>query len=199
MKTPSFLRPLRANYGKEVHYSKLSKAEQERMQYVLGDVLEKKEFKADVIAAFNFSYFIFKEREVLKKYFKKALKGLKKDGVFFLDIFGGAECNQQLEEETEHDDHSYFWDCDKVNPFTSEVQYYIHFKVGGVKHEQVFSYDWRMWSIREITELLKEVGFKEVLTYWEGEDADGSGDGDFRPETDVEQCESWVSYIAALN
>lgn len=187
-------------YGKENHYEKLTKTEKERMHYILGNVLEPYPFKADAIAAFNFSYFIFKERTQLVEYFKKAYEGLVEDGAMFLDIFGGTECQQELVEETEHDDFTYFWDCDSYNPISAEVQYYIHFKTHAdrVKYEQVFSYDWRMWGLKEIQDALYDAGFKKVVCYWEEDDDDGGGNGVFYQAKEAEQCESWVTYICAL-
>tara|TARA_R110002072_G_scaffold1989_2_gene16345 strand:- start:65555 stop:66361 length:807 start_codon:yes stop_codon:yes gene_type:complete len=188
------------SYGQKTHYQTLNDEEKERMKYIEGNVLDNFSFKADVLVAFNFSYFIFKKRQLLKDYFQKAYEGLKDDGVFMVDIFGGTECFQECVEETEHDDHSYYWDCDNYNPLTNEVLYYIHFKThkDKKKYNKVFTYDWRHWSVREITELMEEVGFSKVVTYWEGEDEDGDGDGNFFESTVEENCESWVIYIAGL-
>ena len=169
-----------------------------RMKYVMGNVLEKSDFSTDITVAFNFSYFIFKERQTLLKYFKRARKSLNEGGVFFLDIFGGTECTDTLEEETEFDNHSYFWDCDFYNPLSNECQYYIHFKKDGTKYKKVFSYNWRHWTVREIRELLEEAGFSKTLTYWEGEDEDGDGDGEFYQSESEENCESWVTYVVGL-
>ena len=185
-------------YGKKRHLVKLNKEEQGRMNYVMGNVLEPRDFKTDVIVAFNFSYFIFKKRKVLLEYFKEVYKGLNDDGVFFVDIFGGTECFQELEEETEFDNHSYFWDCDSYNPLTNEALYHIHFKKDGVKYKKAFTYDWRHWSVQEIKELMEDAGFSKVLTYWEGEDEDGDGDGVFTVSKKEENCESWVIYIAGI-
>jgi hypothetical protein len=192
------LDPEPMKYGIANHYSKLSDDQKGRMHYIEGNVLHDQEFKSDVTVAFNFSYFIFKKRHELIEYFKKVKTGLNTDGVFFLDIFGGTETGQELVEETEHDNHSYFWDCDKFNPITNECQYYIHFKVGNTKFEQAFSYNWRMWSIAEIREILMDAGFSRVVTFWEGEDEDGDGDGNFYMSNKEENCESWVTYIAAI-
>ncbi|WP_372652876.1 class I SAM-dependent methyltransferase [Halobacteriovorax sp.] len=186
------------NYGKENHYSKLTPAQKAKMQYIEGNVLEDRDFKSDVVVAFNFSYFIFKEREVLLNYFKKVREGLNDNGAFFIDLFGGTEACQEMVEETEHDDHTYFWDCDSYNPITSEVQYYIHFKYQGKKHEKVFTYNWRMWGLKELQDIMKDAGFSSVIPYWEGEDGDGGGDGNFYPTKVEENCESWVTYICAL-
>ena len=53
-----------------------------------------------------------------------------------------------------------------------------------------------MWSIPELKDILEEVGFKKVNTYWEGTDEDGEGDGEFVLVDEGEDCESWVAYLA---
>ena len=187
-------------YGKENHYMRLNDEQKNRMTYIMGNVLEDYSFNSDITVAFNFSYFIFKKRKELLEYFKKVHKNLNNEGAFFLDIFGGTECLDPIEEETEYDKHTYYWDLDKYNPLNNECTYYIHFKTheDKVKYERVFAYDWRMWSVREITELMEEAGFSAVHTYWEGEDEDGDGDGNFYLSNDEENCESWVIYIVGL-
>jgi hypothetical protein len=190
------IEPIR--YGRENHYSKLSEDEQKRMQYIEGNVLENRDFKSDIVVGFNFSYFIFKERKTLLDYFKKVREGLNDNGAFFIDLFGGTDACQEMVEETDHDDHTYFWDCDSFNPITSEVLYYIHFEQKGVKYERVFTYDWRMWGLRELQDIMHEAGFSKVVAYWEGEDGDGGGDGNFYPSTEEENCESWVTYLCAI-
>ncbi len=194
------LDPEPITYGKKTHYSKLNEEQKSRMKYIEGNVLSKRDFKSEVVVAFNFSYFIFKSRNTLVEYFKMVREGLDKNGMFFLDIFGGTEARQELVEETEHENHTYFWDCDKYNPLTEEVMYYIHFQTheDGVKYDKVFKYDWRHWSIGEIRDALFDAGFSDVITYWEGTDEDGEGDGEFYRATVEENCESWVTYIGAL-
>lgn len=183
--------------GKERHWSKLSPEEQKRVTYVEGNVLDAHQ-KADMIVAFNFSYFIFKKRKQLVEYFSAVRKGLKKDGLFLIDLFGGPECQTLLEEETEYNKFSYYWDCQKFNPITNECLYAIHFKPkGGKKFKNVFTYDWRMWSLPELREILEDAGFSKTVAYWEGEDEDGDGDGNFFKAEEAENCESWVTYIAA--
>jgi len=188
------------NYGTEHHYSKLTAEEKERMKYLEGNVLDSRDFKADVVVAFNFSYFIFKKRKQLLEYFTKVREGLNDQGAFFIDLFGGTEARAELVEETEHDDFTYFWDCDEYNPITEECQYYIHFKThkDNIKHEKVFSYDWRMWGIAELREIMEDAGFSKTIAFWEGDDGDGGGDGVFYRAENAENCESWVTYICAL-
>ena len=196
------LDPEPISYGYENHYFRLNEEEKKRMKYIEGNVLADFDFKADIVVAFNFSYFIFKKRHELLDYFKRVRAGMKNDGAFFIDLFGGTEARSPLVEETEHEDEgfSYFWDCDSYNPITNEVQYYIHFKTlnDGKMHREVFSYDWRMWTMMELREVLEDAGFSKTVTYWEGEDEDGEGDGNFYPSEKEENCESWVTYIMAL-
>lgn len=193
------LDPEPIKYGIENHFSKLTEDQKSRMHYIEDNVLTPQKFKADITVAFNFSYFIFKERKQLIDYFKKVREGLNKEGLFFIDLFGGSDCCEPLEEATEHDDHTYYWDCDKFNPLTNEVLYYIHFKThkDKVKHERVFTYDWRMWSPMELREIMYEAGFSKVDTFWEGTDDDGTGDGNFYVSEEEENCESWVIYMCA--
>ena len=66
---------------------------------------------------------------------------------------------------------------------------------GEKKRERVFSYDWRMWTIPELKEIMEDAGFKKVHVYWEGSDEDGDGDGEFTRVTQGEECESWVAYV----
>ena len=192
------LDPEPINYGKENHFAALSAAEQKRMHYIQGNVLDSYPFKTDIIVAFNFSYFIFKKRADLLHYFKQVRNGLGKDGAFFIDLFGGMECAQPLEEETEHKTHSYFWDCDSFNPITNEVMYYIHFKYKGKKYREVFKYDWRMWGLQELRDILTDAGFSETITYWEEDDEKGGGNGTFYRTKEAENCDSWVTYICAI-
>ena len=186
-------------YGKENHYSKLSKDEQKRMVYHEKNVLDCAGMKADIIVAFNFSYFIFKERKQLLDYFKSIRKSMKKDSVFLIDLFGGPDCQVLQEEETDYGKFSYYWDLDHFNPITNEVTYYIHFKPKGKKKiREVFTYEWRHWGLPELIDLLHEAGFAKTVPYWEGDDGDGGGDGDFYEATESEEnCESWVTYISA--
>lgn len=189
------------SYGVENHLFKLTEKEQTRMEYILGNVMDNYDFKADVIVAFNFSYFLFKKRADLVKYFSQVRKHLKKEGAFFIDLFGGTETRKPLEESNRHKSHTYYWDCDSYNPLTAEAQYYIHFKThkDQVKHEKVFSYDWRMWDAKELQDVLIDAGFKSTHTYWEGVDKkDGTGNGVFKQSMKAENCESWVTYICAI-
>ncbi len=192
------LDPEPISYGYEKYFSQLTEDQKNRLKIIEANVLNPELPKADVIAALNFSYFGFKTRSLLKEYFSNCHFRLNEEGLLILDIFGGSQCQEAIEEETEHDDFSYFWDQDGFDPVTHQAQFYIHFKPKGKKKvERVFSYDWRMWTIPELKDLLEEIGFSKVHVYWEGTTEEGEGDGQFSRVEQGEDCEAWVSYIVA--
>ncbi len=187
-------------YGMENYLPKLDPEQQSRVVIKNENVLSKKLPKVDIIAACNFSYFIFKDRSVLKEYFANCYKTLNKSGILILDCFGGSQCYEPNEEETEYESFSYYWDQDSYDPITNEAQFYIHFKPkNGKKIKEAFSYDWRIWSIPELKDILFEAGFKKVEIYWEGTDSNGEGDGEFERANKGESCDSWIAYIVAQN
>ena len=193
------LDPEPLKYGKDHYLSKLTQDEQSRVTIHQADVLSKDLPNADIVAALNFSYFIFKDRSTLKEYFTNVFDTLNEQGILVLDCFGGSKCYEANVEETEYEDEkfSYFWDQDTFEPLTNEAQFFIHFKRRGEKKQLgCFSYDWRLWSIPELRDLAKEVGFREVHVYWEGTTDDGEGNGEFTKVDEGEDCESWVAYLA---
>ena len=185
-------------YGKKKYLPILKPHQSQRIQIVQSNVLKTNLPKANIIGVFNFSYFIFKERKTLKRYFSNCLKCLKSKGIFVLDCFGGSGCYESNEEEEKHKDFTYFWDQENFDPISHNAMFRIHYKRRGEKkRKNVFSYDWRMWGIPEIRDLLDEVGFRKSHVYWEGNNKHGEGNGKFRRSTKGEECESWIAYIIA--
>jgi len=193
------LDPEPISMGKERHWSKLSPKARARMQYIEGNVLDDRSQRVDVACAFNFSYFIFKTRPQLLNYFKQVRKGLNKQGIFFVDLFGGPESQTVLEEFRKVNKNlTYYWDCQTFNPISAECTFAIHFKDGKHKHLNVFTYDWRLWTLAELRDLLNEAGFSKTVAFWEGDGEDGTGDGIYTPSEVAENSEAWVAYIAAF-
>jgi len=155
----------------------------------------------DVRCAQNFSYWIFKKRTDMLDYFRRVYADLAEDGIFVCDLHGGPESIQELEEETEMDDESftYVWDQDSINPITGEARLHIHFRFpDGTEMTDAFTYEWRLWGLPELRDLLIEAGFKTADCYWEGTDDDGeSGDGVFSKTEEGEACLSYVAYLVA--
>ncbi len=185
-------------YARDVNVAALGR-KADRVQLVRKNVLDVDHGRPDVVAAYNFSYFVFKTREELLRYFERVRRTLASDGVFVLDIYGGPEAQAIQEESTEHDGWEYVWDQARYNPITGELLCYIHFDFpDGTRMERAFTYDWRLWSLPEVTDALVEVGFEPPEVYWEGTDhATGGGNGVFRRSRRGDNSLSWVAYIVA--
>lgn len=185
-------------YGYENYISKLNNDQKGRIQLINQNVLNPNLPKADILVAVNFSYFLFKQRELLKSYYANVYRELNKNGVFIMDAFGGTQCTHAIEDRTRQKGFEYFWNQKGFDPITNEAQFEINFKYKKRKYLGVFEYDWRMWSLPEIKDILKEVGFKDSLIYWEGTDKKGRGNGVFTERKKGEACESWIAYIVGV-
>jgi cyclopropane fatty-acyl-phospholipid synthase-like methyltransferase len=162
------------------------------------DVRDRCPGRFDLTVALNFSYFIFRTRSDLRGYFASVRRSMAKDGVFFVDAYGGYESWQAMEEPRKLKGFTYVWDQDEIDPINNSVVNYIHFEFpDGSKINKAFTYEWRLWTIPEIREVLAEAGFSRTTVYWENGDKDGEGTGVFRPRTHVAQEAAWVAYIVA--
>jgi hypothetical protein len=170
----------------------------QRMKLIQGDVRTVRTPLVDSVLAMNFSYFIFKTRDQLRGYFKAAHRNLVKDGLFLLDSYGGSDSYLEIEEDRNLDGFTYIWDQNHYNPINNHVLNHIHFSFpDGTKIRKAFTYDWRLWSLPEIQELLLESGFKHVSVYWEGTTRKGEGNGVWTIATRGEACQGWLAYIVA--
>jgi hypothetical protein len=181
----------------------------DRLTLVQGDVLEVGGLeRADLIAALNFSFCIFKQRDELARYFDRCHAGLAEGGLLFLELFGGIKAIDTDEEIRDLDDFTYIWEQESFNPITNDIVCHIHFEFPDKsKIERAFTYRWRLWSIPELRDLLYEAGFRKVRVYWEqveeepedDDDEDGmlSGTGEYEEVEEVEQQDSWLVYVVA--
>ena len=186
------------DWGREHNLAKLTPAAKKRITLHQADVLDGVGEKADLTCALNFSYCVFKTRDLLRRYFAAVHATLKDDGLFVTELYGGTEAIVEIEDEREFDDFTYVWDQAMYNPITHETLCHIHFDFPAKSRmEKAFTYDWRLWTIPEIREVLLEVGFANVEVWWEGVDEDGDGNGEFAPTEREENQESWLVYIVA--
>jgi SAM-dependent methyltransferase len=185
-------------WGRNNRLGKLPTADQARVRLIEADVMTAEAPATDLLAAFNFSYFIFNTRDQLRAYFRKSYEALKEDGVFFVDLFGGPEAQEETKEKTKHKGFSYVWHQAEFHPVTNYIRCHIHFKFpDGSRIKKAFTYEWRLWSAPEIREVLAEAGFRKSTLYWEGEDDDGEGNGEFTPDEKGEADLAWIAYIVA--
>jgi SAM-dependent methyltransferase len=166
-----------------------------RVTLVHGDVLDGTPgSKFDVVAAFNFSYWVFKERKKLLNYFVSVKDSLNDSGLFLMDLHGGPDAQFQMEEATAHDDFDYVWEQESFDPITHSTLCHIHFKFqDGSSLKKAFTYDWRFWSLPELKDILNDAGFTKIDIWW---DAD-NGDDDYEICETAQNMEAWIAYIAA--
>lgn len=178
---------------------KLSQSQLKRIHLVQGDVRTIRTQPVDSVLAMNFSYSVFKTRDGLREYFRAARAALVKDGLFLLDAYGGSDSYLEIEEPRDLDGFTYIWDQNHVNPITGHVINHIHFAFpDGTKMKNAFTYDWRLWSLPELQEILREAGFRDVVVYWEGTNEEtGEGDGEFTISDRGEACAGWIAYLVA--
>lgn len=190
------------NWGETHHVSQLESSQKRRLNLCNHDVLTADSSRVDAIAAMNFSYWLFKDRSLLKRYFMNARDALVDDGALFLDAYGGYESFQEVEEQRDIEEQghafTYIWEQERFNPVDNGLICSIHFAFSdGSRIDRAFHYDWRLWTLPEIRDLLLECGFSRVTTYWQGFDEDGEGDGDFKPVTEADADAGWICYLAA--
>jgi hypothetical protein len=193
------LDPVPLDWGRDRHIAKLEPEQAARVKLIEGNVLDVGHEKVDVTVAFNFSYFLFDTRDALRRYFEKARATLLADGVLVLDAYGGADSMRPSEEPREVEDFTYVWEQHSFDSITHRVRNYIHFEFDdGSQMRRAFRYDWRLWSLPEIREVLAEAGFHSSQVYWEGTDQKtGEGNGIFRPRESAPEDPAWIAYIAA--
>ncbi len=183
-------------YGLSNYLPKLNLSQRDRVKIVQENVLNPGLPKADLIAAMNFSHFIFKDRSMMKSYLHNCYATLNTGGIMVADVFGGSQCYAANQEITKHKTFDYYWDQASFDPITNYAMFHIHFKPKGKKKiEKVFTYDWRMWTIPELREMMRETGFRKTHVYWEGTTRAGSGDGVFKRAEKGEECLAWIAYV----
>jgi SAM-dependent methyltransferase len=210
------------DWGREHNLSRMSKEQRSRLHPCHGNVLSppleaRLHGPEDVILAMNFSFWCFKKRATMLEYFRAAYRSLLPDGVFFLDFYGGSDALKEMRERRKiararkgdegwlpmsagpsvyNGPFTYIWEQEKYNPITGDLRCHIHFKFpDGSVMRRAFSYDWRLWSLPEIREVLIDAGFARTTVYWEGDDGKGGGDGNFTATEEGDAGASHICYV----
>lgn len=186
------------DWGRRNRVARLPTGDQARVSLIESDVLTVETPKVDLLAAFNFSYWIFEERAKMVRYMRRCYEALKDDGLLFMDLFGGPESFDEAKEKTKLDGFTYIWHQAEFHPVTNHMRCHIHFKFpDGSRIRRAFTYEWRLYTAPELKDMLLEAGFRKATVYWEGEDEDGEGDGIFTPEAEGTADLAWIAYIVA--
>lgn len=196
--------PETLQWGKDHNLAPLKKSQQQRVQILEQDVRKRNGAKADVLAAQNFSFWIFKTRKEVLKYFKIAHANLNDQGIMVMDMMGGGGCYEEGQTDRRtirkgKKGFKYLWEQARFNPITADCSFYISFRFAdGSRMKHAFEYHWRFWTVPEVRELLSEAGFRESHVYWEQEDDDGEDTGEWARSEDVPSNLSWICYIVAV-
>jgi hypothetical protein len=176
-----------------------------RVKLAQADVRETRFAKVDLVLAMNFSYCVFKTRDELGGYFAAAHKSLVRDGMLALEVYGGYESMSTLTEERDvRGGATYIWEQEKFSPIDHNTVCHIswRFKDKSTLH-RAFTYDWRLWTLPELRELMLAAGFRDVKFYFEKVDGDEddeflTGTGEYVEHTEIENQEAWLAYVIAL-
>jgi hypothetical protein len=197
------------NWGIKHHVSLLPVDQQNRLTLIHGNVLDPHSSQVQLAVALNFSYMIFKDRPTLRQYFKRAKESLQPGGMFILDIWGGSESQVLQEEPRDIDnpeddgigDFTFIWDQDAFDPTTYFCTMRMHFTFqDDSEMRNAFVYDWRMWTMPEVMELMNEAGFRDVHFLWEGTNRKtNEGTGTYHRVEKGEADLAWVTYIVGVN
>jgi SAM-dependent methyltransferase len=189
-------------WGREHNVGALPENKRDRVRLIEDDVRIVHDDKVDVVCAHNFSFCVFKTRDELREYFSAARANLANEGVLVLDVVGGAELQEEDREETRKIGKGvrYVWHQRRFDPISHRCEFSIHFLFkDGSAMLDAFRYEWRLWTIPEIRELLDEAGFSRSDVYWEGTDEKtGEGNGKYKKQDTAEADPAWVACIVAV-
>lgn len=170
---------------------------------VCDDVLQVTDPKADLIASLNFSTLIYHDRSSLRRYFRAVKDNLNPGGVFVMDLFGGPGARQPGTQSRElmRDQGAlltYHWEQRSFDHVSHRIDCRIHFTLpDGSQRRDAFVYDWRLWSIPELLDLLSEAGLHAPQVWCDTIDEDGISDGHYQPVSDLPARHDWVVYLTA--
>lgn len=182
-----------------------------RVTLVRADVRSVTRPRVDLVTAMNFSYWVFKRREDLREYFRTARRSLTKGGLLVVNIYGGTGAMEPLEEKrkiaaSQGPDglripaFTYIWEQASFNPVDHHLTCHIHFQLGdGTKLRRAFSYDWRMWMLPEVQEVMREAGFPATEVYVEGwNHKKHEPDEVYRLRTRFDNQEGWLAFVVGI-
>jgi SAM-dependent methyltransferase len=170
-----------------------------RLSLVTADVRSAPGEDLDAVVAMNFSYSVFRTREELGGYLRAARRALGPGGAVVLDAFGGWRAQKELVERRRlKGGVTYVWEQESFDPITHRMRCAIHFEGPGRRRlRRAFTYDWRLWSVPELTELLGEAGYEGVEVLWDV--APSEADTRYLTRRRAKAQAGWLAYVVGRN
>lgn len=183
-------------WGRRHHFARLGKRRARRAELRHADARARSLRAPDIRCAFNFSYWLFLQRREVLEYFRAARKDLAKDGVFVVDLHGGGEVFSEEPQITDCGGFELICHQTEVRPLdhTANLALHFRFKDGSVLRD-AFCYRWRIWTMPEVIDMLREAGFKDIRCHWQiDEDEETRYELTDRGHNDP----AWIACLAAL-
>lgn len=124
----------------------------------------------DVVHAGNFSLGYLQERATLLAYLRERRRLLASGGVLVCDTYGGRSAFELGAWDRERFLEGGVrvvstWEHRRADPVTALVENVLHFRVERAgeliaRHPDAFTYRWRLWSLPELRDLVREAGFR---------------------------------------
>jgi len=173
--------------------------------------------KADAVAATNFPLGYFHDRAALVRYLRGVRASLSPGGVFVADMYGGADAfTPMMLKRTRRgpggERVEYTWEQREADALTGLVLDTLSFRVWPARRAagarptsprvrefpDAFIYRWRLWSIPELRDAVRDAGFTTFDVYDELADAmDADGRVYVSPVSEGELDRNWVVYVVA--
>lgn len=184
-----------------------------RLQFIEEDVLRvgpPQVSAADIISALNFSVLYFQQRSQLDNYFRHAHRSLAEGGLFVMNLFGGAGATKAYIDtrkitpaprapEQAPPPFEYQWEQRGYNAVTGRIDCRIHFVVDGQTLTDAFMYDWRLWTLPELVDLLRGAGFSDVQVWRHTYDPKRQPNPVFLGKVDaISDDATWLAYVVAV-
>ena len=168
-----------------------------RIALVETDVRRAPAMDFDLVLALNFSWQVLQTRGEVLDWLGNVRRSLAPGGLLMMDLFGGWLSQQQrVEKRRIGGGITYLWEHVSFNPIDSRIRCAIHYQFkDGRKLRNAFTYDWRLWTPREVTELLAEAGFCDVEVLWDV--APAGAEPRYLPRQKAENIPGWLAHVVA--
>jgi SAM-dependent methyltransferase len=181
-------------WGMQHNIAALPPSLRARVRLRCADVRAVRAPRADLIVALNFSYSVFHERAELLAYLQHCRRALRPGGAMLLDAWGGGLAHRPFTERRRHRGFLHVWEQRAFDPRTHRVDCRIHFEFqDGSRQGSAFVYDWRMWTVPELLDLLAEAGFARTEVLWQD-----ATTGAFRARRRASADPHWLAYVTGI-